>query len=271
MRAIIVLAFGLAACSQAPEQPAATDVLRLEQVSSDPVRHGERLSKVLGCTGCHDVDLNGRDWGEPGYGTLWTANLNRSAHRWSEAELTQMIVAGARPDRPLMEMPSEVFARLHPDDVSALVAYLKTLSPTGPVHPEATIGPLLAREIAAGEYRNSAQRVAEDKGKLPPDLGPEYAYGRHLASVTCAECHGSDLRGKPAPEPDATARPDLRMVAAYSRDEFRTLMQTGKAAGNREVGLMTRIAQRRYPNFTPGEEQAVYAYLVELARRDPIQ
>jgi cytochrome c553 len=269
MRAILLLALGLVACSQAPDSPADPLVLRLEQVSSDPVKHGERLSKVLGCTGCHDVDLTGRDWGEPGYGTLWTANLNRSAQRWSQAELTQMIVAGQRPDRPLMEMPSELFARLHPDDVAALVAYLKTLTPTGPVHPEATIGPLLANEIAAGEYRNSAQRVAEDKDKLPPDLGSEHAFGRYLVSVTCAECHGHDLRGKPAPGPDATDRPDLRMVAAYSRDEFRTLMQTGRATGNREVGLMTRIAQRRYPNFTPREEQAVYSYLTALAQSDP--
>lgn len=266
----------LAACNDSGSDPAKPPPgppapLRFEQVSTDPVAHGERLSKVLGCTGCHDDNLTGRDWSEPGYGTLWTANLTRSGERWTEAELAEMIVAGQRPDRPLMEMPSTLFARLHPDEVAALVAYLKSLKPNGPVHPDATIGPLLAKEIAAGEYRNSMQQVADHAGKGPPDLGARHELGRQIVSATCAECHGTDLRGKPAPGPDATERPDLRMVAAYSRADFATLMQTGKAAGNRELELMSGVARRRYASFTDAEENAVYAYLVALAQRDPMR
>ena len=164
---------------------------------------------------------------------------------------------------------SEVFARLHPDDVAALVAYLKTLKPIGPVYPEATIGLLLQKEIDAGEYRNAAQLVAEEGGELSPDLGPAHAQARQIVSVTCAECHETDLRGEPAPAPDAAARPDLRMVASYSPEDFNTLMRTGMAAGNREAGLMSRAARRRYASFTDAEVEAVRGYLVELAKRDP--
>jgi mono/diheme cytochrome c family protein len=274
-RLVLALMLPLAACgdaASAPSDPAAQALPpRFTQLSADPAKHGERIAKVLGCTGCHDDNLTGRDWSEPGYGTLWTANLTRSAERWSDAELTQMIIAGKRPDRALMEMPSELFARLHPDDVAAMVAYLKSLDPVGPVHPDATIGPLLAKEIAAGDYRNSAQQVADHAGEAPPDLGPDHALGRQIISVTCAECHGSDLRGKPAPTPDAAARPDLRMVAAYSRPDFAVLMQTGKAVGGRELELMSGVARRRYAGFTDAEEQAIYAYLVELALRDPVR
>lgn len=271
---VAVAALLLAACGNTGSAPdaaprATAEKLRLEQVSADPVKHGERLSRVLGCTGCHNDDLTGRDWSEPGYGTLYSANLTRSAQRWSAEELTQMIAAGKRPDRALMEMPSEVFARLHPDDVAALVAYLESLQPTGPVYPEAAIGPLLQNEIDAGEYRNAAQLVAEEGGKLSPDLGPAHAQARQIVSVTCAECHETDLRGKPAPGPDSAARPDLRMVASYSPEDFTTLLRTGKAAGNREVGLMSRAARRRYANFTDAEVEAVRAYLVELAANDP--
>jgi mono/diheme cytochrome c family protein len=168
-----------------------------------------------------------------------------------------------------MEMPSYLFAGLHPDDVSALVAYLNSLEPVGPTYPEPTIGPALAKEIAEGTYRNSAQDVADHAGKGPPDLGPLNALGRQILSATCAECHGMDLRGKPAPGPDAVARPDLRIVASYSPQDFTTLLSTGKAAGNREVGLMSTVARRRYANLTDVEVSAIRAYLTELAARDP--
>jgi cytochrome c553 len=270
MRGIAAVLLVLAACSDTPDAPpAAPQRPRFEQVSSSPAAHGERLAKVLGCTGCHNDNLTGNDWSEPQYGTLWSANLTRSAEAWSDAELTQMIVAGKRPDRAMMEMPSALFAQLHPDDIAALVDYLKALDPVGPVHPEPTIGPALAEEIAAGTYRDSVQQVADHAGKGPPDLGPDHALGRQIAGATCAECHGSDLRGRSAPGPDAVARPDLRMVAAYSRADFATLMRAGKAVGNREVGLMSTVARRRYASLTDAEEQAVYAYLVELAAREP--
>lgn len=272
-QAWLMMMVALAACGDAatdPPAPAAQTLPpRFNLVSEDPALHGERLSRVLGCTGCHNDKLTGNDWSEPQYGTLWSSNLTRSAAQWSDAELTQMIIAGKRPDRALMEMPSELFAGLHPDDVAALVAYLKSLDPVGPIHPDATIGPLLAKEIAAGEYRNSAQQVADHAGKRPPDLGPDHALGRLIVGATCAECHGTDLRGKPAPGPDAKARPDLRMVAAYSATDFAALMRTGKAAGNREVGLMSTVARRRYSSFTDAEVAAVQAYLSELAALDP--
>lgn len=264
----------LAACGDAGSAPDRTAQapavpLRLEQVSADPVAHGERLSKVLGCTGCHNDALTGNDWSEPGYGTLWSANLTRSGRRWSAQELTRMIVAGERPDRALMEMPSALFARLHPEDVAALVAYLRSLEPAGPVHPEATIGPLLAKEIAAGEYRDSAREARDHGHEMPPDLGPGDALGRQIAAVTCAECHGTDLRGKPASSPEGNPRPDLRMVAAYDPEDFTRLMRTGTAAGGREIGLMSSAARRRYANLTDAEVEAVRAYLAELAQHDP--
>lgn len=271
MRAMaLLLLMALSGCSNLAEAPPSVpEPPRFALVSSDPVAHGERLSKVLGCSGCHDDPLTGRDWSDPDYGSLWAANLTRSAARWSEGELTQMIVAGRRPDRALMEMPSHLFMGLHPADVSSLVAYLKSLKAVGPIYPEPNIGPMLAEEIAAGAYRNSAQQVADYAGKGPPDLGPEHALGRQILSATCAECHGGDLRGKPAPASDAAARPDLRIVASYLPEDFATLLRTGKAAGNREVGLMSTVARRRYANLTDAEVAAIRTYLTELAARDP--
>lgn len=265
----------LAACSKTPDAPPApSGPPRFELASDDPVKHGERLAQVLGCSGCHGDDLTGQDWSDA-MGTLWTANLTQSAQKYSHDELAAMITAGRRPDRALMDMPSYLFSGLNPADVGALVAYLKTLKPKGAAHPEPSLGPGLLAMQAKGEWMDSPARVADMKdtdmkGRGPPDLGAPHAYGRFIIRATCVECHGIDLTGGKGPmEGEGNPPPNLRIVGSYSVEDFATLMHTGKAAGNREAGLMSKVARRRYANLTDAEVAAVRGYLVELARRDP--
>jgi len=260
----------LAACSKTPDAPPApSGPPRFELASGNPVQHGERLAKVLGCTGCHDAGLTGKDWSDA-MGTLWTANLTQSAQKYSDDALAVMITQGRKPDRALVDMPSYLFSDLNAGDVDALVAYLKTLKPAGVIHPEPAMGPELKAMEAKGEWMDSAARVADMKAKGPPNLGTAQAYGRFIVRATCVECHGIDLTGGKGPmEADGNPPPNLRIVGSYSPEDFTTLMRTGKAAGDREVGLMSKVAQRRYANFTDAEVAAVRGYLVELARRDP--
>jgi len=68
---------------------------------------------------------------------------------------------------------------------------------------------------------------------------------------------------------DAPPPPDLRIVAAYSAEDFSTLMKTGKPIGDRELKVMGGVARGRYSRFTDSEVKAVYDYLAELARRGP--
>ena len=274
--AAALLLFVVAACvdeapdsqsEHVPEQVVATASYRFEVASTDPNEHGERLSAVLGCIGCHKPDLTGEDWSDPEFGVLWTANLTRSAAAYAEDELIEMINAGKRPDRALIDMPSYLFSELHPDDLAALVSYLKTLPAKGVQHPDPTIGPKLAEYIASGEFKDSAQQVAEMKNKAPPDLGSEHAFARSILRATCAECHGMDLQGNTEPMLDAPPPPNLRIVAAYSAEDFSTLMKTGKPIGDRELKVMGGVSRGRYSRFTDSEITAVYEYLAELVRR----
>ena len=251
------------------EQAAASAPHRFEAVSTDPREHGERLSAVLGCIGCHTPELTGEDWTEPELGILWTANLTQSAATYSEEELSVMIAEGKRPDRALMDMPSYLFSELHPGDLSALVSYLKTLPAKGEQHPDPTIGPTLAKQIESGYFKDSVQQVSAMKDQAPPDLGPEHAFARYILRATCAECHGMDLQGSAEPMADAPPRPSLRIVAAYSVEDFARLMKTGKPVGDRELHLMGGVSRWRYSRFTDSEVTAVYNYLTELAQRSP--
>ena len=242
---------------------------RFDLASSDPNEHGERLSAVLGCIGCHKLDLTGEDWTDPEFGVLWTANLTQSAAAYSEDDLIAMIAEGRRPDRALMDMPSYLFSELDPDDLAALVSYLKTLPVNGEQHPDPTIGPKLAEEIASGEFKDSVQQVAEMKHKAPPDLGAEHAFARFILRATCAECHGMDLQGGTEPMMDAPPPPNLMIVAAYSAEDFSALMKAGKPIGDRELKVMGGVSRGRYSRFTDNEIKAVYDYLSAFARRSP--
>ena len=272
-RSAVIAALSMlgAACADRDTAPAESiQELRFEQVSNDPVEHGERLSQVLGCSGCHREDLTGLDWSEPDYGVLWTSNLTHSAKSSSDEELIKMIVEGRRPDRPLHEMPSFLFTQLHREDLGAIVAYVRSKPKSGDVRPEPTFGPALLAEIASGEYKNSRERVVGDGNVRLPDMGETNALGRHIVRATCTECHGLDLRGGEEPMSVAGAPPpDLRMVASYDPDAFASFMRIGAAPGGRELDVMSDLARNRYSLLTETELEAIRTYLVELAKRDP--
>jgi len=276
--AAVPLLLALMACSDGASFPQAEPVIersaeiasyRFEVASSNPIEHGERLSAVLGCIGCHTPNLTGEDWSDPDLGVLWTANLTHSAADNSEDDLTVMITEGKRPDRPLLDMPSYLFSEIHPADLAALFSYLKTLPTEGAKRPEPTIGPRLAEDIANGDFEDSVQWVAKMKGQAPPDLGPDHAFARFILRATCAECHGMNLEGSTEELMDAPPRPSLRIVGAYSAEDFFTLMKTGTGMGDRELELMGGVSRWRYSRFTDSEINAVYEYLSEFAQQIP--
>lgn len=232
-----------------------------DQVDADPVRHGERLTAVLGCKGCHGEQLSGEDWGDPGFSVMRTANLTISAQRYSAAGLKSMIVSGKRPGgRELWDMPSYLFANLPDRDLDAIVAYLKTLKPVGKAAPEPVFLAPARKEMAEGTYRSAAAEVRASAAKLGPDAGPQFARGRMIVRATCAECHRIDLDGSPS-YPGEPPKPDLRIVAAYGKADFLKFLVTGKAQGNRELEMMSNVARGRFAHMTDPEREAVHAYL----------
>lgn len=254
----------LAACSNPPSPLPPAPSIQFDRASADLVEHGRRVSAVLGCTGCHGANLQGEDWGDPEFGVLWTSNLTRAVPGYTDAQLVAAIRGGRRPDgSELWGMPSHIFTQLTDDDMAAVVAFLRSTTPAGPAHPRPSFKAAAMAEIEAGLFKSAPTEVAESSSAEPPQLGDDLVLGRYLTRATCAECHGLDLRGGPA-HPGMTARPDLRMVTAYDAAQFDHLMKTGKAIGDREVGLMSEVARGRFSHFTAREQQAVHRYLQRL-------
>lgn len=259
MRLPIVLTLAaLAACSDpAPQSP-------FDRLAADPVKHGERLASVLGCKGCHGKDLTGQDWSAPDFVDMHTANLTVSAQQRSVSDLKTMITHGNRPGgRELWDMPSYLFTRLPDSDVEAIALYLKTLKPVGKAWPDPVFYDGARREMANGIYRSSAIEAKAQAANDAPDVGPEFARGRQIVRATCAECHRIELDGKPG-FPGDPPIPNLRIVASYSEADFLNFMMTGKAAGKRELSMMSGVARGRFAKMTDAERKAVYAYLRRL-------
>lgn len=263
---------GASACQQQIAQPVKSVELTFDgaQVTNAAAlrAHGERLTHVLGCTGCHDDGLQGAQF-EPEktqYGPLYASNLTVEVPEYSDAQLDGIIRNGVHPERKTVwAMPSQVFHNLSDGDLKALLAYLRSLQPVGRKLPPPHFNALDRQEIASGKFKPASQLVQDYKRAQPIDLGAQYALGRYITSVTCEECHGSDLGGHPGLRGKP---PNLIVAGGYTRKEFERLITTGIPTGGRTLKPAMRIvAQTRFSHLTPHERDALYAYLKATAER----
>lgn len=264
MRYWAIAALLLAACQQQPKPTAKAAEITFDgaQVTdaAAKVAHGERLTHVLGCTGCHDKGLVGGRFYE-----RYASNLTRELPKYSDAEIERVLRAGVpRDGRELWGMPSDIFQHLSASDMRALIAHLRTLHPSGtPTQPPLPWTQEGLDGIKSGELKPAAVFVRERKATAPIDLGPRYAFGRYITMVTCAECHGPELKGHDK------FTPDLVVAGVYSRAEFERFMTQGIPAGGRKLKhkLMAEVAKTRFSHLTENERDELYAYLKARAEQ----
>jgi mono/diheme cytochrome c family protein len=128
--------------------------------------------------------------------------------RYTDAQLETAIRHGVRADgRGIFIMPSDEYQHLGDEDVSAIIAYLRTLSPVNREHGRSYLGPLGRALYTAGQLPVvPAERIDHGRtgARTAPPSGPTREYGQYLVSVGgCRACHGPNLVGGPSPEPGA--------------------------------------------------------------------
>lgn len=239
---------------------------------------GRHLAITRGCIGCHGERMQGEVFDDnPLRGRFVAANLAKLARQQSPAVFERALRHGIGHDgRALYAMPSYNFVHLRDADVAALYAYARSLPVTETSLPVPRVGPVIRWAIARGQDG----AVPAFLPKVPAlrwqaDADPAVRRGEYLAMTSCNECHGFGLRGDdpfapPGSPPPVGGPPDLAIVAGYGRDAFVRLMRTGKPPGDRDLGLMTRVARGRFAHWTDAEVEDLYAFLVamgEQARR----
>ncbi len=262
---LALLIWSVCACTADSQQdstsydapPTAFDGALVQQAAAKAA-HGKRIAEVLGCTGCHGKDLQGERFYE-----LYASNLTRDVPKYTDQQLEHVLRVGVPPTgRDLWGMPSELFQHLSAPDMAALIAYMRTLEPAGaPTLPPLPFPPDVQQMIAEGEWKTTAATVRDAEAHAPVDLGPTHELGRYIARVTCAECHGPELKGR-------SDTPDLIVVGAYSPTEFDGLMVEGTGAGGRKLKpMMEGVSKGRFSKMTAREREALYGYLKARAEQ----
>ncbi len=230
------------------------------------IERGRHIARTRGCLGCHGQQLEGKDFGEQ-----WdwperavAPNLSAYANNNDPATIEAAIRQGiGRDGKALTSMPSYNFARLTDEDTAALIAFLRSVPLVEIALPKPKLGWSVRWDFVRGAETHMADWAdAVPQLRVNPLENPDRAHGEYLAMTMCNECHGLDVRGQIL---YGQATPDLAIVAAYSREDFQLLLETGVAPGGRELGLMALVAPDRFPALSETELDNLYAYLTSLS------
>jgi hypothetical protein len=240
--------------------------LRVE-ITPERVARGKYLVRHVGiCLDCHSARTG--QWGLPfdltregAYGLVWdekmhfpgrvaaanlTPDLETGLGVWSDGEVIRAIREGVdRNGKALFPiMPYGHYRTMSDDDVTAIVAYLRTLKPIRYERPEKSLDmPLPIVEKFLPQPLQASV--------LAPGKSDHLAYGRYLTTIAaCAECHTpEDDRGRPLPGMEYAGgwemhMPGFRVVTANITPHPDTFM--GQATKEEFIGRF-----RAFAGFTP--------------------
>jgi cytochrome c553 len=240
--------------------------LRLSIRDDDALQErGRHIAVAVGkCVDCHAGDLGGKLMSDdPIFGRLAAANLTKGRGGiggYSNADYVRALRHGVgREGKPLIFMPSEVFMFFSDEDLSALIAYLKSIPPVDRELPPTRVGPLGRILFLAGAIPLVPAELIEHDAPPPPAPAPGVTteYGEYLSTVGgCKGCHGPDLAGTGAP--GAVNITPAKLGTWSEADFFRALRQ-GKRPDGTEISrdMPWPLAGQ----MTDEEIRAVWMYL----------
>ena len=223
--------------------------------------HGDRLTTVLGCRGCHTPSMEGQYFPPGDPVEFYAPNITLTLGKLDDAQLETLLRTGVHPDREIWYMPAEGFQHLSDADMAALIAFLRTVEPSGDPQPYVPMPEATVAQYAEAGFHNANTMYKKAKGVAPPDLGGgDMALGRYIARTTCAECHQPDMEGFEGFTP---ALADVGGM--YDDAAFIKLLTTGEGLEGRTLGLMAAVGQGHFGALTDHERQAVIDYVQGLS------
>ena len=244
------------------------------EITPEKVANGERFART--CTGCHSsngqLPLTGQNFfegGGPPIGTLYAPNLT-PAHLadWTDGEIIRAIREGVgRDGRSLIIMPASAFHNLSDDDVTSLVAYLRSqpaVEPDTPPKQISVVGAIMIATLFPPEIFTAQPPITGPQGAPPRGVTPEY--GKYLTSLGCQDCHGANLAGIPpgaADENSPPPGPNLTDVdKRLTMDQFVTLLRTGHYPDGSM--LSEEMPWQDFEKLSDDDFRAMYAYFANL-------
>jgi mono/diheme cytochrome c family protein len=237
------------------------------QTDSGAIARGAHLARIHGCTDCHTANLGGQLFEDAPPFRAVASNLTSGeggvGRTFSAEDFDRAIRHGVRPDgTALFIMPSAAFHNLSDTDAADLIAYLMQVPPVDNVLPATEFRPL-GRILAAVAIDPSLEVNTGPARSTSPPPSASAEYGEYLISVTCAYCHGTDLRGMQPPMPDAPLAPDLAAAGRWSFEEFQRALTTGMRPSGVALDPLY-MPWGVFAQMTQDELRALHAYLGTL-------
>ncbi len=190
---------------------------------------------------------------------------------WTDGEIYRAITTGVSRDGRAMfpVMPYKNYGQMAPDDIKAIVAYVRSLKP-------------IPNEVPASEADFPVNFIintmpTEAPGGQRPNPTDRVAYGRYLTTfAACADCHTPrDDQGNALPEkafsmPTGTVRsanitPARSGIGAWTRDAFIARFKThgtGAPPPDVQYGEFNSVMPwTMYGRMTDEDLGAIWAYL----------
>ena len=236
------------------------------------IARGEHIARyVADCVGCHTQNFGGQVFiDEPGFAVLYAPNLTSGqggvGGNYADADWVRALRHGVAADgRALLAMPAQWYYYLTDADLGALIAYLKTLPPVDNPTPARTVAFFPTRMLVAlGQFPTAVELIARNEERSAPEASIMPEYGEYISRVAaCRECHGSNLAG--GTNPGAPTGPNITPggpLAAYTEENFLTLMHSGQTPGGRTVSEEMPWVQ--FGGMSDDELKALFAYIKSL-------
>lgn len=275
---VVISGVGIYACVQASAFDSSMDkvydvALPKVERSTDAavIARGRHLAEAtLACAtpDCHGTDLGGgKEMSMGPLGTLTGPNISAGGlgAAYSDAEMARLLKHGVKKDgRSLKFMPVQDMRWLPPEDVVAVVSYLRSQpavdKPNGPVR-VGTLGKVLDRRDMV--VLDVARRIDHQKEfSMKPE--PTAAYGAELARM-CSGCHGEKLSGGPIPgaPSDLPVPPNITPhetgLKGWSFADFEKLMRQGDRKNGKKLDPFMPIIA--FGKLDDVEMKAIWEYL----------
>lgn len=283
---LLVLAYGVVhmmSNSRANQTFDVVDVVAIEtSTDSATLALGQHVADIRGCTDCHNPDLSGRTFLDVGpIGTITGANLTsgengKAPSYQTDDDWVRAIRHGIRPDGSgLFVMPSYEYGGIGPEDLGALVSFIKAMPPVDTEPLEQRLGPLGRVLYLAGQLpllaAEGIDHAALNSGDFSqPEIGVTVEYGEYIAH-SCTGCHSASYAGGSIPgmPPEYPAAGNLTSdeetgLGAWTEEDFMSFFATGQRPDGRQVDTAFMPWEPLGQAMTETELKAIWTFLQTL-------
>ncbi len=239
------------------------------RVTNDSIvlARGRHVATIKGCVECHGANFAGNMLlDDPAVGRLAGPNLTMGGRgaALTDADWERAVRHGVRRDgTPMLFMPAEEFTTLSDEDLAAVVAYARSVEPSGKVMLPSKAGPVIRALHVAGQVKMAAEEIAHtDLHPASVTAEPTAEFGKYLAAG-CTGCHGNGFSGGPIPGAPPEFKPAANItpggIGNYSEEDFRRVIRTGMRPSG--VPVDPQMPWKLLREMTDTEITAIYKYL----------